>query len=653
MKKKKKYRTKTTNEGLSTATKNPENKSEPSVNKKLFVLVLGLIVLLCTIVEIFVFHAWYFKLPASLKGKFNVDLNKISCESAQIKGDVYYINKSAKLVVKDPAYIARLEVVPAGQSPNIVIKPIKSDRADQQKDYTASTQVKKNSVIPIYENSAQAVFQVTVEAGHPVSIQSLTVLNTFNFNVWRFLFLLCIGAFLCCMVFFHRYLADHLAIAFVIIALGFGTCSALFTPLYYAFDEREHFIKSYQISSLDFTGKTSKPIAWPNNIDSFLRFSGNILSFDNGDEKSQLINNFLSNDYSHHAFYHTTAVSYTPIPYLPSALGLLVGKLIRLPFILNFYLGRLFSLFAYVALGYLLLKYTVHLKRMVFALLLLPALFYSVCAYSADGMNYFFAIAVVAQYFDMLAAENHAIGKEQVRYYIISGSLLCLAKIAYAPLSLLILSVPSKKFKRFGKAQYNKYLSFFICGFFAVITLLWATSSSLNQWSIENVNPKQQLDFIMNHLFLYAAIVIKHFINFAQEMFTSCTVFLAYSGTLPLIFEYVCIIGLFFLAICDIGKHGILAFNAKRKLFLLLTICLSWGAVVTALYLSFTPVGSSEILGVQGRYFAPLLLPSLLLLTNKSVIHTFNEKRLNLVLIWASGGLLALMNALLLYKYNF
>ena len=57
--------------------------------------------------------------------------------------------------------------------------------------------------------------------------------------------------------------------------------------------------------------------------------------------------------------------------------------------------------------------------------------------------------------------------------------------------------------------------------------------------------------------------------------------------------------------------------------------CLIW----TALYLSFTPVGSLVINGVQSRYFIPLILPLLIIINTNKIKTNFNKERLYYVYI--------------------
>jgi hypothetical protein len=48
-----------------------------------------------------------------------------------------------------------------------------------------------------------------------------------------------------------------------------------------------------------------------------------------------------------------------------------------------------------------------------------------------------------------------------------------------------------------------------------------------------------------------------------------------------------------------------------------------YAATIASLYISYTPVGSSQVLGVQGRYFVPLVLPLFLVLAGLSWERAF------------------------------
>ena len=73
--------------------------------------------------------------------------------------------------------------------------------------------------------------------------------------------------------------------------------------------------------------------------------------------------------------------------------------------------------------------------------------------------------------------------------------------------------------------------------------------------------------------------------------------------------------------------------NGKFKILLIIYILFIIISVYSAMYINWTPainghkIGEADISGVQGRYFLPILLPILLLFSNKKIKrYSFIEK---------------------------
>lgn len=122
---------------------------------------------------------------------------------------------------------------------------------------------------------------------------------------------------------------------------------------------------------------------------------------------------------------------------------------------------------------------------------------------------------------------------------------------------------------------------------------------------------------------------------------------LAYAGSLQQGIVFAGAVYVFIIALLDY-REGEFYFCLKDKIALLIAVILSWGLTMTALYITFTPVGASDILGVQGRYFAPLLLPFLLIIRNDKVLNKINEsKYFRNIIIVSFGMIVILLNELL------
>lgn len=68
------------------------------------------------------------------------------------------------------------------------------------------------------------------------------------------------------------------------------------------------------------------------------------------------------------------------------------------------------------------------------------------------------------------------------------------------------------------------------------------------------------------------------------------------------------------------------------------------GLVWSSLYIVFTPVGATSILGVQARYYLPLLYPLCMTFYSEKIEGKWNEKTYTmvilLVMLWVTHGAL-------------
>lgn len=112
----------------------------------------------------------------------------------------------------------------------------------------------------------------------------------------------------------------------------------------------------------------------------------------------------------------------------------------------------------------------------------------------------------------------------------------------------------------------------------------------------------------------------------------------AYGGQYP--YPFMAAVTVFAVALTErkkgmrLSKKNTLIF----KVMLALVIAAVIGLVWTSLYLVYTPVGNETILGVQSRYYVPLLLPLFFLFYSTKTEGRWEESKYNtvlfLVLIW-------------------
>lgn len=233
----------------------------------------------------------------------------------------------------------------------------------------------------------------------------------------------------------------------------------------------------------------------------------------------------------------------------------------------------------------------------------------------------------------MLCAEENSISYKKIIAFTVCLVLTVLCKVPYAPLSLLIFAVPNIKFKKYK--YFNiiiiKIISIIFVGLASVMTILYSTSKNLIQWNVAGADSKRQVLFIINNLPRYFCIMGKYTLDNALLNFEKAVSLLSYNGDVDSVWVQIIIISIFIMAFTD-WKSKIFKLTNEQKIIILVSVVLSWILVITALYVTFTPVGNDTIWGVQGRYIIPLLLPFLLLLKNNKLCNSINKEKLNYII---------------------
>lgn len=606
------------------------------ITKKVFILFIIIIFFISIFAEIFLFNLSYFNIDKNYKGIHKLEMNDLIYHDLKIENNKLYITGSNPYFqISSNKYVSLLKLNLDKGSESFQLHTI-DEKGNVSPIYNSNSSVKNFIYIKINNNIENTKFHIKMDDnGKYLGIQNITVNNKFHFNIIRFLIILCILYLLLALVVYKEFLSKNIHIAFFIISLTLGTLISICVPNYYSYDEAAHFVRAYETGSFNFNfSKDKTPSNWVSNIDEFLSYSGQYGIYNSYNDRVSNAALFLNNDYSNIKHISSPEITYLFVPYIPSAVGIFIGKILTLPFMLTFYLGRLFSLLAYSLLGALIIKHVKIAKRLIFMILLFPNAVLSAGSYSVDPMTTIFSIASIAIFINMLCAEQNSIGYKKIIGLVGCTALTAMCKVPYTPLILVIFAVPNVKFKNYknGKIVFIKLLSLVPVGLAATGTFLYGLSKDINQWRVPGVDVKGQISFILNDLPEYIHIVYNFTTTNMLPNLESSIALLAYCGSLDSIWVLAILISLFVVAFSD-DESDILNIGKKEKIIILLSIILSWGLAITALYITFTPVGKNTIDGFQGRYIIPLLLPILLLFKNNKMLNKFKKENLNYLII--------------------
>lgn len=392
---------------------------------------------------------------------------------------------------------------------------------------------------------------------------------------------------------------------FASIALIFGLIMMFLMPLFKLPDEHVHFYRAYQIgeghlTSENMNGETGGYVRE-------VRSDGNYSL-----QPEQAPEKFIS---------FPSSALYSPIAYIPQAIGIDIGRLINPTVETMVYFGRFVNLIFYIILVFLAIRIAKMGKWVYTAVGLFPVAIQQAASLSTDVMTtglVFITIALTHRLF----LQSTRITSRQLMLLGLLAIGLGLTKQTNIVilLPLLFLSV-----RLFGDFK-SKILSISPVLLACVVAMgSWALIMKLNNYNTDypttlgltGVDPPEQVRYLISHPLSFIETAFRSFIfeGFKSPPTSDFYILSAFgffstlTYKLPIIFIFTGYITLVIALLYKDGDKNIINAQLSKKLAAIggLTFFLSVAAVAVALYIVWTVVGAPQIAGIQGRYFIPLL----------------------------------------------
>jgi len=419
------------------------------------------------------------------------------------------------------------------------------------------------------------------------------------------------------------------------------------TPLS-AGDEHHHYISSYVVSGYilfeqdPFIGSIhhfdfNRLMIHQNTPMAYLRL------FDEG---------FLINKSNESMFEIIMPETYTldyPIFYLPQALGISIARIIGFGFFGVFYLGRFFNLLFYVFCVTFSIKKIKAFKLPLFLVGLLPMSLHQAASFSNDTFIFGVSMLFIAYAINCIY-ENDTFKWRDYFMLLILGVLLAPAKIVYLPIVFLIFLVAWKwretlKWKAWVLAASIIIASTVMIAIFMGTSAVEIAGEQKPNWE---GGYNYTLSFIIENPLETVKIFLRSIYHMREWYFYSMFGEFLSGLTLLLPRWYIRIMVAFIVAGIIYGKKDEWqpSWLHKGAIFM---IC---AAVVilnmTAMFLGWTSDWHTVVLGIQGRYFIPILPLALILLKNKFTLISKMLYR-NFVVI----GFILMQCAAIVYILNY
>ena len=296
---------------------------------------------------------------------------------------------------------------------------------------------------------------------------------------------------------------------------------------------------------------------------------------------------------------------YTVIGYLPAIMGLTVGRVLGLDGVITAFLGRLCNLLITAGLMTSAIRKTPRGGRILLAVALLPMTLHLLGTFSPDGLMVAVALLSFRGFMELLEGEE-PLTVGQTLPFAACCALASMLKLYCAPLCLLILLVPPARFRR--RAGYVSgillavlfTLGGVVLGSFEALKGVFAETAVAytEAFTLGDVL-EQPLHFIgmffrslIKDLPMLALTIVGYSLG-------------AFTVQLPSYLFGLCYLLLLLLAGLPGESEGD---GQKKRLFWCLPIgLLALLPAYGSMLLWWTPMDSPYILGVQGRYFLPVL----------------------------------------------
>jgi uncharacterized membrane protein len=570
------------------------------------------------------------------------DNSKVVLESGQLLAGSKGFKQSGTSLVSTTENASVFFIIPNSYYSKLVIEYVSTGDSTYTINYSGTDtngQAMTRSTQDSYDHRlSKAITNVNenisginiVFASNDIKIQSISLTNEIQFNVLRYVFMVISGILIAFVFLSKKIMAERIEIAFLITALMLGSFMIILMPLKnpVTWDDDTHFAKIYEQS---YTGE----IEWTQGAYNYEhRMVPQANTIEEKAAVTQLLNNEDNNGDIISKSDKSLYIPYNYLSYLPQSITMFLARSLHMNFTSVLTASRMGGLLFYSLIVCAAISIAKFGKRIISVAALMPTPLFMASNFSYDPFLIalmFLAFAVfTVEYFDW----EHKLKLKNTAIFLAAIILGSCTKAVYIPLILIALLFPSQKFES------KKSMYLFRAGILAVFFTILSTfvlpailnPSLSGDLRGGDTSISGQLHFILQDPVFYAKLLFGSIWNSLGAYFCGTGTYtnFAYLGQQSLsICTYLTVIVLLFAAFTDVRKNDRFAFSRSSKIFILAlvfsVICLIW----TALYLAFTPVGSSSIAGVQSRYYLPLVVPLLFLLRNTKIETSISEINLN------------------------
>ena len=414
-------------------------------------------------------------------------------------------------------------------------------------------------------------------------------------------------------------------------SLGFGfflLCAG--QPQYNAWDEEVHFADAYRLAS-------GSSVEWNGATDA-LRSYG-ISGINTKEEYAQLrsVMNVLGDTPVSVEEQAQMGITYRFLSYLPMALFLRLGMVLKLPFSKLFVFGRLGNLLTYTLVMFLAIRLARRKKLFLLFTAMMPTPLFLASSYTYDVTIISFLVLGSVLWANEMFCPGSRLKKWPVLAVLLLFLIGGLPKFVYLPAMLLVFLMPQIS----GMSSRKKRILWVGVGIScaaALILLMPLVLRLLNgQYAFSDprggdTSLSAQFASMLGHplasakMFIRDILNLDNFRNSGNEEYNQF-----FAGNLMFLNYYLCgvmsdkwcllliPVQVLLLLYREKEEDGQRLLRRGQKTVIVCVLLSMVLLIWLFMYLAFTPVGADQILGVQARYYLPLIYLAVLLVQNRKV----------------------------------
>ncbi|GAA5047366.1 DUF2142 domain-containing protein [Nocardia callitridis] len=418
-------------------------------------------------------------------------------------------------------------------------------------------------------------------------------------------------------------------IAFVLLTAVFGAIFSVLTPPFWGHDEITQFGRAYQVSHgglLPQRIEDDRGISYGGDVPaSVTEVMGYALRdyTTNPPEPGRMLESRAAYDTLgskpvsdlDEPVWFTNTAAYSPVPYIPAAIGIRVAEALGLDvggLVLSTRIAGLLGYLLVAGFGlYALRKYRV--QWLAFTVAVLPIAVFQAGTVTADTMTNALAVLMSALLVKALFLGKR-LSRPEIAALLATTVLLPVSKPTYVLLAMLIVLVPPS---RLGFTGIRRGITWLFALIGAAVFGIWMKIAaptgdgmglmrSQDQW--KSVRPGDQLTGILRDPLHFLHVFADSVALRDDRWFTQFFGELGFAYIdVPAITILACLLA-FAVSFAVADRMNPVTADRWRTLLTALIIAASVAMIYVTLYMSFTPVGFYIIDGVQGRYFVPLAI---------------------------------------------